>query len=145
MQIFLRDVNGATTVQCVHTLGELRAVAASADRLKCGGVDLLGDDHSSLRELGVNENANVFVLARLLGGKKKRKKKKLHKGPPPKKSMRKQKKEKLTVLKYYKFDENGKVIRLKRACGGVLCGPGTYMADHHDRFTCGKCHTMIPK
>ena len=33
--------------------------------------------------------------------------------------------------------EKGKIIRLRPTC--ERCGPGYFMAEHDDRFTCGKC------
>jgi ubiquitin-small subunit ribosomal protein S27Ae len=33
--------------------------------------------------------------------------------------------------------ENDKVTRLRPLC--ERCGPGYFMADHHDRYTCGHC------
>merc|ERR1711998_496281 len=59
----------------------------------------------------------------------------------PKKIKHKKKKVKLAVLKYYKVDENGKITRLRRECAVVPpCGAGVFLAHHHDRWYCGKCH-----
>jgi small subunit ribosomal protein S27Ae len=33
--------------------------------------------------------------------------------------------------------ENDKLIRQRRFC--PKCGPGVFLAEHEDRFTCGKC------
>lgn len=33
--------------------------------------------------------------------------------------------------------EGGKLVRLRRAC--PKCGPGTFLADHKDRASCGRC------
>jgi len=33
--------------------------------------------------------------------------------------------------------EGDKVARLRPTC--ERCGPGYFMADHHERFTCGHC------
>lgn len=33
--------------------------------------------------------------------------------------------------------EGDKVSRIRPTC--ERCGPGYFMADHHDRFTCGHC------
>lgn len=40
------------------------------------------------------------------------------------------------VFALYKI-ENDKVIRLRPTC--ERCGPGYFMADHGDRYTCGHC------
>jgi small subunit ribosomal protein S27Ae len=37
----------------------------------------------------------------------------------------------------YKVDKSGKVTPTKRAC--PRCEKGTYMAEHFDRFACGRC------
>jgi len=34
--------------------------------------------------------------------------------------------------------EDGKIKRLRKTC--PRCGPGVYMAEHEDRYYCGKCH-----
>lgn len=46
------------------------------------------------------------------------------------------------VWKYYKV-ENGELIRLRPLC--PRCGPGYFMADHGDRYTCGACHYTVFK
>ncbi len=37
---------------------------------------------------------------------------------------------------YYKI-EGDKLKRLKKIC--VKCGDGVFLAEHSDRFSCGKC------
>lgn len=39
--------------------------------------------------------------------------------------------------------EDGKLIRTKKTC--TECGEGTFMAEHKDRFHCGKCGHLIRK
>ncbi len=41
------------------------------------------------------------------------------------------------AYKYYKVDKDGKITRLKRTC--PRCGKGVFMAEHKDRYSCGKC------
>jgi small subunit ribosomal protein S27Ae len=48
----------------------------------------------------------------------------------------KKKKEEKGIHALYKI-ENDKVTRLRPTC--ERCGPGYFMADHHDRYTCGHC------
>lgn len=43
---------------------------------------------------------------------------------------------------YYKAEGN-KVERLKKVCN--RCGDGTFMAEHKDRLSCGKCGMTIFK
>ncbi|CAG2163450.1 unnamed protein product [Oppiella nova] len=45
----------------------------------------------------------------------------------------------LSVLRFYKVDENGKITRLRRECTNDECGAGVFMASHFDRQYCGKC------
>jgi small subunit ribosomal protein S27Ae len=47
----------------------------------------------------------------------------------------KKKKEK-GVFSFYKIEKE-KVVRLRPTC--ERCGPGYFMADHGDRYTCGHC------
>lgn len=42
----------------------------------------------------------------------------------------------VTIYKFYSV-QGDKVTRTKRDC--PRCGKGTFMAEHKDRFTCGKC------
>lgn len=53
--------------------------------------------------------------------------------PKPEKKPKKQEK---GLSSMYKIEGN-KVARLRPTC--ERCGPGYFMADHHDRFTCGHC------
>jgi small subunit ribosomal protein S27Ae len=48
----------------------------------------------------------------------------------------KKKKKEKGVFSLYKI-ENDKIIRLRPAC--ERCGPGYFMADQGDRYTCGHC------
>jgi ubiquitin-small subunit ribosomal protein S27Ae len=50
---------------------------------------------------------------------------------------KKAKKKKSGIASYYKVEETGKLKRLRPSC--ERCGPGYFMADHGDRFTCGHC------
>lgn len=48
----------------------------------------------------------------------------------------KKKKEEKGAHALYKI-ENGKAARLRPTC--ERCGPGYFMADHQNRYTCGHC------
>ncbi|MCW3981572.1 MAG: 30S ribosomal protein S27ae [Candidatus Bathyarchaeota archaeon] len=41
------------------------------------------------------------------------------------------------VFNFYKIGGDGALTRLRPFC--ERCGPGYFMADHGDRFTCGNC------
>ncbi len=58
--------------------------------------------------------------------------KKPEKAPKPAKKKKKDKK----IFTLYKV-ENDKITRLRPLC--ERCGPGYFMADHGDRYTCGHC------
>jgi small subunit ribosomal protein S27Ae len=57
---------------------------------------------------------------------------KVEKAPQPEKKKREEK----GIHALYKI-ENDKATRLRPTC--ERCGPGYFMADHHDRYTCGHC------
>ena len=40
------------------------------------------------------------------------------------------------IYKFYKVDDD-KVTRLRKEC--PRCGKGTFLAEHSDRLSCGKC------
>ena len=52
------------------------------------------------------------------------------------KSSEVKKRKKRKIFSYYKI-ENGKLKRLLPFC--ERCGPGYFMADHGDRYSCGHC------
>lgn len=93
-----------------------------------------------LAEAGVTDEAEVSVHVDLDGGKKK-KKRKPH--TTPKKIKHVHKKRPKSLLEYFSVDDStGKVKRLKQESPNL---PGVYMADHPDRYTCGKTGTMFYK
>ena len=55
---------------------------------------------------------------------------------PKEKKVKKVKKKRKGVFAYYKIGEEG-LERLRPLC--ERCGPGYFMADHGDRYTCGHC------
>merc|ERR1712084_185381 len=70
-----------------------------------------------------------------MGGGKRKRKKKDYKGRP-KKIKHKHKKRSKSALDYYHVEESGKIKKLKQE--SPHCEPGTYMADHPNRYVCGK-------
>ena len=84
--------------------------------------------------------STINMVVRLCGGKKKRKKKIYTK---PKRIAHKHKKRPKAILEYFNVDNTGKITKLKIEC--EKCPAGTYMADHPDRHTCGKCGNMFYK
>ena len=49
---------------------------------------------------------------------------------------KKARKKRSGISSYYKIEEDG-IKRLRPSC--ERCGPGYFMADHGDRYTCGHC------
>jgi small subunit ribosomal protein S27Ae len=94
-------------------------------------------DECTISESGLTAESNVIAFMDLEGGKRKRKKKVYTK---PKKIAHKHAKRPMALLQYYVVESNGKIKKLKHEC--VKCPVGTYMADHQDRHTCGKCGHM---
>ena len=52
-------------------------------------------------------------------------------------SLRRRETEVSSTHKMYKVSKDGKVSALKRQC--PRCEKGTYMAEHYNRFACGRC------
>ncbi len=50
--------------------------------------------------------------------------------------MAKDEKGQVSVYKFYKIS-NDSIERMKREC--PRCGKGIFMAEHKDRYTCGRC------
>lgn len=69
--------------------------------------------------------------------KKQRIRKRQRRAPPKKKP-----KFAHAIWKLYKI-ENGKITRLRPTC--PKCGPGVFLADHGDRFACGRCGYTVFK
>ena len=88
----------------------------------------------------VTAESTIVVHMDLDGGKKKKKRKPK---TTPKVIKHKHKKRAKSLLDYFSVDDaSGKVKRLKQESPA---GAGIYMADHPDRFTCGKTGTMFYK
>ncbi|KAI4349785.1 hypothetical protein L6164_010341 [Bauhinia variegata] len=83
------------------------------------------------KTITLEKESTLHLVLRLHGGAKKRKKKTYTK--------HKKKKAKLSVLRFYKVDDSGKVQRLRKDCPNAECGAGTFMANHFDRHYCGEC------
>ena len=96
------------------------------------------EDSLTLEQAGLETESSIDALVALDGGKRKRKKKVYTK---PKKIGHKHKKRSLALLEYYNVEASGKIKKLKNECD--KCEVATYMADHPDRYTCGKCGHML--
>ena len=96
------------------------------------------DESLTLEQAGLVTESSINIMVALDGGKRKRKKKVYTK---PKKIAHKHKKRPLALLEYYNVEASGKIKKLKNECD--KCEVATYMADHPDRYTCGKCGHML--
>ena len=112
------------------------SVDFAVDRLVFNTAAL--EDSMTVSEAGLETESSIDALVKLDGGKRKRKKKVYTK---PKKIAHKHKKRPLALLEYYNVEASGKIKKLKNEC--TKCEVATYMADHPDRFTCGKCGHML--
>merc|ERR1712070_989464 len=102
------------------------------------GIQTL-DEETFLEDAGIQDEGEVSVHFALDGGKKKRKKKP---HTTPKKIPHKHLKRPKALLAYFSVDQNNKVRRLKQESPNAA---GAYMADHQDRYTCGRTGTMYYK
>ena len=113
-----------------------QAVDFPVDRLVFNTAEL--DESLTLEQAGLETESSIDALVALDGGRRKRKKKVYTK---PKKIKHKHKKRPLAALEYYNVEGSGKIKKLRNEC--TKCEVATYMAEHPDRFTCGKCGNML--
>merc|ERR1712110_959920 len=128
---FSVNVEGSDLVSDLRSQIE-QSIEYPVDRLVFNTVNL--EDGHTLEEAGLETESSIDALVALDGGKRKRKKKVYTK---PKKIRHKHKKRSLALLDYYNVEGTGKIKRLKCEC--PRCQVATYMADHPDRYVCGKC------
>ncbi len=102
------------------------------------------------RRISFSLESIINVVMSLDGGKKKKKKKKNF--TKPKRIPHKHKNRPKALLEYFTVDNSGKISKVKIECEKCPAGnsysfnyKGTYMADHHDRHTCGQCGNMFYK
>ncbi|TNV75817.1 hypothetical protein FGO68_gene6360 [Halteria grandinella] len=145
MQIFVKTLTGATLTleveeSCpVYDLKSLVSEQTGIDAeeiVLIHGATTMSDEEETLSAF----ESTINMVVRLCGGKKKRKKKIYTK---PKRIAHKHKKRPKAILEYFNVDNTGKITKLKIEC--EKCPAGTYMADHPDRHTCGKCGNMFYK
>ena len=149
MQIFVKDLSGLTQTVNVEDgalVADLKNEVAMRMDVDASEIDLQYGIQTLQNEdfvdaLGLQEDDEITVHAPLDGGKKKKHKKKKYE--TPKKIKHKHLKRPKALLEYFTVDEqSGKVKRLKQESPNSA---GSYMAEHPDRYTCGKTGTMFYK
>jgi small subunit ribosomal protein S27Ae len=149
MQIFVKDPSGLTQslyVEDGSLVADLKNEVAMRMELPADDMELQFGiqtlpNEEFLAEFGLVEESVITVHMPLDGGKKTKHKKKKYE--TPRKIKHKHLKRPKALLEYFTVDESsGKVKRLKQESPNSA---GSYMAEHPDRYTCGKTGTMFYK
>jgi small subunit ribosomal protein S27Ae len=144
MQLF---VNYLSQTRCLTATADMDSLLASvqSEFALTGDFSLFTGSASvtSLSEL--SDSQTLFVCVDVLGGGKKKGGKKKKAYTTPKKNKHKHKNQKLHVLEYYAL-KDGKAEKIKKTCENETCkDKGVFMANHWNRYYCGKCHLTLQK
>ena len=125
------NVEGTDSVATLRSEIE-EQTECNIDRLVFGTAQL--SDECSVAESGLETECTVSAMVDAEGGKRKRKKKVF---TTPKRIPHKHRKRSKAILEYFSVEASGKVKKLKQE--SPYGPPCTFMAEHADRFVCGRC------
>ena len=141
----------------VSYLGETKCIEVTGDSFETffetvrsnfeleGNFSLLSNCETVSTLNGLTDNQNLFVGVGVLGGGKKKGSKKRKAHTTAKKNKHKHQNVKLAVLNYYAL-KDGKVEKVKKLCENESCKhQGVFMANHWNRWYCGRCHLTLAK
>lgn len=144
MQLFVNYLASTRCVEAPATYEELVEAVRGEFELSTDFSLFTGSEEVvSLSQLSAAQN--VYVCVDVVGGGKKKGGKKKKAYTTPKKNKHKHKNQKLRVLQYYAL-KDGKAEKIKKICENETCKEkGIFMANHWNRYYCGKCHLTLQK
>ena len=146
MQLFVNCLGQTRCVDC-STQENLSDILIRIQReFNCEvPLELFTTDRKIGSMIDLQNNLTVFASMDLIGGGKKKGGKKRKAYATPKKNKHKHKNVKLQALSYYAFNKD-QVEKVKKLCTQETCkDKGIFMANHWNRYYCGRCHLALEK
>ena len=145
MHIFVTCL-GETKAVAVQEQGDLTSLVSGIQNAFCVTSPLsLFTNSAKIEDIdGLTHGENVTAVVQLVGGGKGGKKRKAY--ATPKKNKHRHKNVKLMALNYYAIKGDGTVEKTRKLCEQETCkGKGIFMANHWNRYYCGKCALTLLK